>query len=200
VYRWIGHSQPTGANLQGIHLEEAQLRGAKLQGADLSFAYLNGADLKDANLRKAKLGGADLRKAYLVGVDLNEADLTEANLKEAIVTDEQLNKTVSFKGAIKPDGSIHPKYDAPPCQMPLKEARNMNEWAKQWESNYAATSHLCWLLGLSVRELASFLVETREMRVQSRQFLLNFFSGDTVLATWHICSKNWSFSKNGYAK
>jgi hypothetical protein len=42
---------------------------------------------------------------------------------------------------------------------------------------------LCWLLGLSVRELASFLVETGEMRVQSRQFLLNFFSGDTPFFT-----------------
>jgi hypothetical protein len=44
-------------------------------------------------------------------------------------------------------------------------------------------NQLCWLLGLSVRELASFLVEIREMRVQSRQFLLNFFSGDTPFFT-----------------
>ena len=42
---------------------------------------------------------------------------------------------------------------------------------------------MCWLLGLSVRELASFLVETGEMRVQSRRFLLNFFSGDTPFFT-----------------
>ena len=42
---------------------------------------------------------------------------------------------------------------------------------------------LCWLLGLSVRELANFLVETGEMRVQSRWFLLNFFSGDTPFIT-----------------
>jgi predicted pyridoxine 5'-phosphate oxidase superfamily flavin-nucleotide-binding protein len=42
---------------------------------------------------------------------------------------------------------------------------------------------LCWLLGLSVRKLASFLVETGEMRVQSRRFLLNFFSGDTPFFT-----------------
>jgi putative transposase len=43
----------------------------------------------------------------------------------------------------------------------------------------AGQNELCWLLGLSVRELASILVEIREMRVQSRQFPLNFFSGDT---------------------
>jgi len=42
---------------------------------------------------------------------------------------------------------------------------------------------VCWLLGLSVRELASFLVETGEMRGQSRRFLLNFFSGDTSFFT-----------------
>jgi hypothetical protein len=50
---------------------------------------------------------------------------------------------------------------------------------------------LCWLLGLSVRKLASFLVKTGEMRVQSRRFLLNFFSGDTPFFTKE--SFSWCF-------
>jgi uncharacterized protein YjbI with pentapeptide repeats len=40
--------------------------------------------------------------------DLEEANLVRADLTGANVTEEQLNKAKSLKGAIMPDGSIHP--------------------------------------------------------------------------------------------
>ncbi len=111
------------ANLRGAILREADLGGADLYLADLSHANLGGANLEGANLAEAYLAKADLREADLRGADLYKAtlsgaDLSKANLhgailsnallSGAIVTPEQLDKALSLKDTILPDGSIHP--------------------------------------------------------------------------------------------
>ncbi len=106
------------AHLTEVHLERSTFEGTRFIGADLSQANLSSGILIFANLSKANLTGANLtqsdlmraklEKANLTGADLTDADLSDANLTGAIVTDEQLAKTETLKGAIMPDGSIHP--------------------------------------------------------------------------------------------
>lgn len=53
--------------------------------------------------------GANLSYADLSGTDFTDADLSYANLRGAIdFTQEQLAQAKSLKGAIMPDGSVHP--------------------------------------------------------------------------------------------
>ena len=86
-----------GANLEGSHLENANLLGAYLKNANLREASLEGADLRGANLTNANLSKAYLRGANLRGVNLRGAKLESANFRDT-----------DLKGAIMPDGSIHP--------------------------------------------------------------------------------------------
>ena len=127
-----------GVNLHGADLSEANLDGAKLQYANLSEANMHGADLSidtfiqssdepediitwiGANLRGANLSRANLSETNLVQANLSEANLSEAdlcranlggaNLKDVRgITVEELKKQAkSIKGAIMPDGKIHP--------------------------------------------------------------------------------------------
>jgi uncharacterized protein YjbI with pentapeptide repeats len=82
----------------------------KLEAADLQRADLTGADLTDANLSRANLSYANLSRANLSYANLSRANLSEANLKDVTgITIEELEKQAkSLKGAIMPDGSIHP--------------------------------------------------------------------------------------------
>ncbi|WP_293139908.1 serine/threonine-protein kinase [Okeania sp. SIO3I5] len=86
-----------GANLEGSHLENANLLGAYLKNANLREASLEGADLRGANLTDTNLSKAYLRGANLRGVNLRGAKLESANFRDT-----------DLKGAIMPDGSIHP--------------------------------------------------------------------------------------------
>ncbi len=108
-----------GAYLQGANLSEADLSQSKFQGANLQDANLSGtnlmhAELTGANLRRADLRWANLRQAELLEIipydatNLEGADLREANLKEAKITSKQIKQAKSLKGAMMPDGSIHP--------------------------------------------------------------------------------------------
>ncbi len=119
-----------GAKLYGVKLQEADLRGAYLSRADLGEADLFRARMHETRLRKtllqrANLSEADLRNTYLHLADLSEANLTKANLGEAnlseanlaganlrdaknITTEELEKQAKSLKGAIMPDGKIHP--------------------------------------------------------------------------------------------
>lgn len=86
------------------NLSKAKLRLADLSGANLSGANLNGVDLSSANLEGADLSGANLDGADLGWANLDGADLSFAKN----TTTEQLDDAQSLKGAIMPDGSIHP--------------------------------------------------------------------------------------------
>ncbi len=123
----------SGANLTQTYLTSANLFGINLTKAHLNLAFLHNADLFQANLQQANLSyaildhtnlyqaildnanllgvdlrNADLRGANLQGANLFLADLSGADLRDAKVTAEQLKQTLSLKGAIMPDGSIHP--------------------------------------------------------------------------------------------
>ena len=80
------------ANLRGADLIEANLSQANLSWADLSGADLSRADLRGANLRGAKLGGTNLKGANLWGAKLSPG----------------WDQFADLKGAILPDGAIHP--------------------------------------------------------------------------------------------
>ena len=104
---------PSAINLQNANFKQANLQEASLRGFNLSGADLSGADLSRANLENAFMSNsncdrANLSYADLSGTDLSGTDLSEAILRGAKVTDEQLKKAKSLKGAIMPDGSIHP--------------------------------------------------------------------------------------------
>jgi uncharacterized protein YjbI with pentapeptide repeats len=95
-------------NLREAILHEANLSKTWLSEAFLGMADLSKADLSDAVLSKAALIRVDLRNANLDDAYLGEADLSFADLSGAKITDEELAKAKSLKGAIMPDGSIHP--------------------------------------------------------------------------------------------
>jgi len=80
------------ANLRGADLIEANLSQANLIWANLSGADLSRADLRGANLRGAKLGGTNLKGANLWGAKLSPG----------------WDQFADLKGAILPDGAIHP--------------------------------------------------------------------------------------------
>ncbi len=92
-------TNPPIANADTIRqlLEIRQCSGCNLRGAQL-----RNADLKSADLTTADLTNADLREADLRGAFLRNANLTNANLSGANLASTDL------KGAIMPDGSIHP--------------------------------------------------------------------------------------------
>jgi len=91
------------SDLRSIDLSNADLHGTPLYGANLSGTLLSGTDLSYCNLRNAIFSGTDLS-----GVNLRGASLDGAYLKDAILTEEQLAQARSLKGAVMPDGSIHP--------------------------------------------------------------------------------------------
>jgi uncharacterized protein YjbI with pentapeptide repeats len=92
-----------GADLSGADLSNAALNNANLSGAFLICTFLNNADLAHSFLNNANLKGADLS-----GADLSGADLSGADLKNTQATIGQLEQASSLKGAIMPDGTIHP--------------------------------------------------------------------------------------------
>lgn len=99
--------------MAGLDLHEADLSRLNLSSTNLSAANLSGAYLSETDLREARLLYADLSRASLWGADLSGADLAGADLSRAflsgaIVTHKQLKEAESLKGAIMPDGSIHP--------------------------------------------------------------------------------------------
>ena len=85
----------------------ANLSWAYLSGADLSWAYLSGANLSGANLSEADLSRADLRGANLRGAKLGGTNLKGANLWGAKLS-PGWDQFADLKGAILPDGAIHP--------------------------------------------------------------------------------------------
>jgi hypothetical protein len=120
---WQERGRPD--SLQHADLIQADLRGAKLgkdeeghPGANLSFANLlnanlGGADLREVDLYNANLSGAALEGANLEGANLYEVNFSGANLEGATlvgakVVPEQLAQAKSLKGAIMPDGTVHP--------------------------------------------------------------------------------------------
>ncbi|MEE2643480.1 MAG: pentapeptide repeat-containing protein, partial [Myxococcota bacterium] len=66
--------EPTGPNLCGLDLREANLSGAQLLRADLSGADLTGATLNGVNLREATLRSVNLSDATLFNGDFFQAD------------------------------------------------------------------------------------------------------------------------------
>ena len=95
-------------NFSQVNLSRVNLNGANLNGANLFGTNLLEANLSQANLSRANLIRANLSQADLSGANLSEANLSGASLYEANLTDEQLKKAASLKGAIMPDGSVHP--------------------------------------------------------------------------------------------
>ena len=92
-------------DLRGANLRGANLRSATLHFAELHFAKLSGAFLNSADLSNADLSNADLSRANLTGAILDGAVLKSAT---GITIEELEKQTSSLKGAILPDGSIHP--------------------------------------------------------------------------------------------
>ena len=89
-----------GADLQGVHLDNAVLNRAHLHGVILWESYLRGTDFVEASLTEAGLGdaliqgslllGAKLCGAALCGAQLQGAALTKAHLQEAYLNNVQL--------------------------------------------------------------------------------------------------------------
>jgi uncharacterized protein YjbI with pentapeptide repeats len=106
----LSRASLVGACLSGASLCSAVMRNADLRDAMVEETDLYNADLEEANLSKASLIRANLKIAKLKKASLFGANLSEANLKDAIhITNEMLEKQArSLKGAIMPDGSIHP--------------------------------------------------------------------------------------------
>ncbi len=120
----LSEANMSEAYLDQVNLRRANLTKANLSGADLDRADLRYADLTDADLSYAKLMSADLSYANLTGADLTNtelslytewengfgADLSKSILKGVTgITIKELEKRAeSLKGAIMPDGSIHP--------------------------------------------------------------------------------------------
>ncbi len=98
-------------DFRGVDLGEEVLSWLNLRGADL-----RGANLTGANLNWSDLTGADLRSANLTGADLNWTNLNQADLREANLSGASMSATAlhgaDWSGAIAPDGSILPRYDA----------------------------------------------------------------------------------------
>ncbi len=93
----------------GINLSSVNLCRADLSHADLWSSNMNGANLSHADFNYARLYGTDFCLADLSGANLSHAILNGAlpsSAKDA--TDEQLSLVKSLKGAIMPDGSVHP--------------------------------------------------------------------------------------------
>ncbi|MBA2681012.1 MAG: pentapeptide repeat-containing protein [Ktedonobacteraceae bacterium] len=95
-------------NLNGVNLTNAILKGTNLKGVNLSSVNLTSANLSGAllncNIHQGKTYCVNLSSPNLSGVDLSKA-----NLKGAVVDTALLEKEAkSLKGAIMPDGSIHP--------------------------------------------------------------------------------------------
>ncbi|MCL1471344.1 serine/threonine-protein kinase [Argonema antarcticum] len=89
--------QCLGCNLREVNLSGMDLKGVDLTGADLTRADLRSAELENVKLTDANLTDADLRGAYLGSANLTAANLTGTNLGSA-----------DLRGAIMPDGSVHP--------------------------------------------------------------------------------------------
>lgn len=99
----------TNAHLHAIDLRDSDLLGTNFSKADLSSANLSFCLLGYVNFRGANLTGADLHDADMNKIDVSDANLMGANLKDAInIGTDQLTKAKSLKGAIMPDGTIHP--------------------------------------------------------------------------------------------
>jgi uncharacterized protein YjbI with pentapeptide repeats len=87
-----------GANLNGIHLNNAtltssDLMGAQLVDADLSNATTFNLNLAGANLTKTHFRNAVLVRAILSSANLTDADLTNADLTDADLTNADLTRT-----------------------------------------------------------------------------------------------------------
>ncbi len=90
----------SGANLQGVQLDNAFLVEADFSGSNLRNAQFLGSNMLHADLGQANLDGADLagthlmnanlERANLLGASLMEANLTGANLEQAILTGADL--------------------------------------------------------------------------------------------------------------
>ncbi|MGY2880952.1 pentapeptide repeat-containing protein [Thermostichus sp. OS-CIW-33] len=108
-FRWadLSWAYLSGADLSGADLSQANLSWAYLSGAYLSWAYLSGAYLSGANLSGANLSRADLRGANLRGAKLGGTNLKGANLWGAKLS-PGWDQFADLKGAILPDGAIHP--------------------------------------------------------------------------------------------
>ncbi|MEM6753971.1 MAG: serine/threonine-protein kinase [Cyanobacteria bacterium P01_C01_bin.38] len=103
----LEHTNLVNANLQSSDLSGVNFLGARLRGAMLKNANLSRANLKHANLNNADLRGADLRGAKFDFTGLYGADLRGANLQYTNL--DGINLThAKLKGAIMPDGSVHP--------------------------------------------------------------------------------------------
>jgi hypothetical protein len=98
----------SGADLSGADLSNADLSNAALNNANLSGAFLICTFLNNADLAHSFLNNANLKGADLSGADLSGADLSGADLKNTQATIGQLEQASSLKGAIMPDGTIHP--------------------------------------------------------------------------------------------
>ncbi|MEO0683801.1 MAG: serine/threonine-protein kinase [Cyanobacteria bacterium J06649_11] len=95
------------AKLEDTNLQNANLKGARLRGAILKNANLSSANLAYANLKNVDLRSADLRGTKFHRTKLDGADLRNANLRYTNLHGINLSN-VKLKGAIMPDGSIHP--------------------------------------------------------------------------------------------
>jgi uncharacterized protein YjbI with pentapeptide repeats len=86
------------------------LHESKLIDKDNPIVDLKGADLSKADLQEADLRGVNLIGVNLRGIKLTGANLSGATLKDAkyITTEELEKQTKLLKGAIMPDGSLHP--------------------------------------------------------------------------------------------
>ena len=79
------------ADLEGIHLKNANLIGANLSGANLINSVLCGANLTGANLTEANLMNCDLGGAILQRVNLNKALIMQSNFDEADLSETDLS-------------------------------------------------------------------------------------------------------------
>ncbi len=101
---WVGQPTPSGRDLGGLYLYNADLSNSNLPNTNLTGTNLGEANLTNSNLShsgfhltelsRAKLIGTDLKSAILKGANLTQADLTGANLEGAVFAKANLRTTI----------------------------------------------------------------------------------------------------------
>lgn len=95
------------ANLENVLFSKSWFCGANFTGSTLNEVSFEGADLSpwyENEIKKV----STFSSAKLNSVNFNGADLTEVDFRYATVSLDLLSKAKSLKGAIMPNGEVHP--------------------------------------------------------------------------------------------
>jgi hypothetical protein len=94
------HADLTGANLNGVLLQDSDLRFAKLNRASLRGADLGMANLSDADFTDADISGASLYDSILIHTNLSGVDLSGVELGHTTFADNDLSSARGLNSVV----------------------------------------------------------------------------------------------------